>query len=165
MIYVHPAVQPAQRELHAPASDGSYRCILPPGLGESCNSTLYCADNYYCHPPSFTCVNAYYLGYGEACTLDIQCSGALTCTNNKCTNTVYPRCESLLDCKYNEVCSANGCAPPVHIGGACQTTYDCSPISTCLFGVCAPAYTVGLGGACTEDNNQCDISKGLSVCI
>ncbi|GAM23459.1 hypothetical protein SAMD00019534_066340 [Acytostelium subglobosum LB1] len=148
----------------AKQTDSTYKCTAVPGNGGDCSITKACLDEYACDPTSKICVSLRYLGYGEACANDTQCTTGLTCISSACGTTTYPSCIADEQCKYNERCNnALTCAVPVADGTACKADGDCSFTSNCLNSVCTAFFSVANGGACADTTN-CDISQNL-VCI
>nr|Q52085.1 RecName: Full=Cell-cell adhesion glycoprotein 64; Short=Gp64; AltName: Full=Contact site 1; Flags: Precursor [Heterostelium pallidum]BAA03637.1 gp64 [Heterostelium pallidum]BAA86631.1 gp64 [Heterostelium pallidum] len=144
-------------------------CFVLPTLNEDCSGPLACADSYYCNTTSKICVEAYYLGVGESCSSENQCSTSLVCTGGKCVNEVYPLCgasNSRVGCKAGEGCAFNGtalvCSPFIANGAACNTSTSglCHPVSSCSNGVCTAPLTGALNSNCTS-NTDCNIANGL----
>ncbi|EFA86639.1 hypothetical protein PPL_00440 [Heterostelium album PN500] len=144
-------------------------CTVLPTLNEDCTAIQVCDDSYTCDTTATPnkCIEANYLGVGETCSTDNQCSKTLTCTSGKCTNANYPTCTgSRVGCKAGEGCAFNGtglvCTPFIANGGACSATNAslCLPESSCTNNVCTAPLTSGLNGNCTSSLN-CNIAAGL----
>ncbi|GAM23457.1 hypothetical protein SAMD00019534_066320 [Acytostelium subglobosum LB1] len=144
--------------------DGTGECIAIPGNGGDCSKTKFCLDEYRCDDITKICVSQNYLGYGESCANNTQCSIGLTCTDGSCSSSLYPKCVMDVECRYNERCNYAGtCATPLVDGSACQYGGDCSLLSNCMNRVCVPYFSVSEGGDCYSDE-ICDTSQNL-LCI
>ncbi|GAM17888.1 hypothetical protein SAMD00019534_010630 [Acytostelium subglobosum LB1] len=143
--------------------DGTYRCLTIPGNGEDCRLIKHCTNFYTCDEKTNRCVSEKYLGFGEECTNNTQCSRGLTCSNVGCTSVTYPNCSTSFSCKYNEICMNGACAVPPPDGSDCKNGDECEPMSNCLNGKCTPYLSVQSGGDC-DMSIDCDVPQGL-ICI
>ncbi|EGC31774.1 hypothetical protein DICPUDRAFT_39420 [Dictyostelium purpureum] len=122
-------------------------CVAYSGLGESCGNNEYqvCDPVYDCTSISSqtnlkTCQVTNYLGFGESCEFDQQCTGSNTeCINGKCG--ILPRipCSSDRECAYGNFCNItsepdqdNTCLPVLASSSVCTRDAQCPYNQICV---------------------------------
>ncbi|EFA86635.1 hypothetical protein PPL_00436 [Heterostelium album PN500] len=144
------------------SGSNSSKCLQIPAPGADCSVLQVCADGYSCSANTSTCIATNYLGYGEKCSNDYECTSGLQCQGT-CINEDYPKCDDRGDCKPGQVCSQGTCTKVFADGDPCKADSECKMSRSCLLGVCTLPLTVKEGGDCFN-SLSCDLSSNL-LCL
>jgi len=159
-------------------------CQAQVQAGGACNVNLdQCVSNYECL--NGICVLVPYVPPGYACSSNSQCyfqDDNYNLVNSTCINGLCysysngHNCTTSLQCNAQSVCINETCSPLYAQGAACSTandncggtTFCYSGNSTSTQGVCTQAFSVPVGGYCSEsadcrESLYCNASSQCAV--
>jgi len=146
-----------------PCEEGAYCgnaniCVLPPGVGQSCEESYVCAGDASCDYGSGLCVAP--VANGSACTSQSMCAYGSTCVDGVCDPGRGLGEECDFGCAGALTCIEGRCAKPTYVppGSVCdEDTY-------CQVGSCSSYYEPGVCPTLLADGAPCNDSASNAQC-
>ncbi len=143
-------------------------CKTMPGplaTGSACGADGQCASTHCVIPSTATCGTCGELAAaGAACSVDTDCSPAMTCLNGACARYggTGATCSATQPCRPDLACVGGSCGTPRALGAACASSSECNQLQGQFWNpqslVCQTVTLATAGSACGL------VAGGVTLC-